>query len=60
MRKGSQNFVGQEENAGNLHFPFFPQCFLPFLSKSYDFSNINNFLRANSFRRDKSEVLESG
>ena len=24
-----QNIVGNGENAGNQHFPLFPQCFLP-------------------------------
>ena len=25
-----ENIVDKEENAGNQHFPHFPQCFLPF------------------------------
>ena len=25
-----ENIVGKGENAGNQHFPLFPQCFIPF------------------------------
>ena len=28
--KPFENIVGKGENAGNLHFLLFPQCFLPF------------------------------
>ena len=29
-KKPFENIVGKGENAGNQHFLFFPQCFLPF------------------------------
>ena len=29
-KKPFENIVGKGENAGNQHFPLFPQCFLPF------------------------------
>ena len=28
-KKGFENIVEKEENAGNQHFLLFPQCFLP-------------------------------
>ena len=28
--KPFKNIVGKGENAGNQHFPLFPQCFIPF------------------------------
>ena len=29
-KKAFENIMGKGENAGNQHFLFFPQCFLPF------------------------------
>ena len=33
-RKAFENNVGKGENAGNQHFLLFPQCFLPFQTKT--------------------------
>ena len=35
--KAFGNIVGKEENAGNQHFPLFPQCFLPYGRKIPNF-----------------------
>ena len=35
----NQNIVGKEENAGNQHFLYFPQCFLLFPKKSSVFES---------------------
>ena len=42
-----ENIVEKGENAGNQHFLLFPQCFLPFLPKKFNFSATFILLSAN-------------
>ena len=38
-KKPFENILGKGENAGNQHFPPFPQCFLPFHQKTSIFES---------------------
>ena len=40
LKNNFQNIVGKGENAGNLHFLLFPQCFNPIKKVNHHFRNI--------------------
>ena len=52
-----ENIVGKGENAGNKHFLFFPQCFLPFTITNFTCLVANILLSANPFNLDISKML---
>ena len=58
--KAFENIVGKGENAGNQHFPLFPQCFLPFPPKKFHFWVAFIFSSTNAFNLDQSKNLSFG
>ena len=41
LKQGAlEEIVGKGEDAGDQHLLLFPQCFLPYQSQKYSFSNI--------------------
>ena len=55
-----KNIVGKGENAGNQHFLLFPQCFLPPLRASFNFSAIFVLSSANAFNLNQSKNSSFG
>ena len=48
---------GKGENASHQHFLLFPQCFLPFPYRNFNFSVTSILSSANAFNLDQSEIL---
>ena len=59
-KKFFENIVGKGENAGNQHFPVFPQCFLPYQRKDCTILTTVKLSCANAFNKDKANILSSG
>ena len=56
-KKPNENIVGTGENAGNQHFLFFPQCFLPFSKSNFNFLYTFIESSANPFNSNQSKIL---
>ena len=57
IRKTFENIVGKRENAGNQHFLFFPQCFLPFHKQTSIFETTFILSSANAFKFNQFKIL---
>ena len=54
--KSFEKIVGKGENAGNQHFLFFPQCFLPLPKTSIEFLFKCIMSSANALNLDQSKI----
>ena len=55
-----ENNAGKGENAGNQHFLLFPQCFLRFPNRFFNFLYTLILSSANAFNSDQYKILSFG